>query len=654
MAEASLIRTQSLDPSKLELGLIKLVERYPHLQRDSKNYFFEVKESSAVMLNAAADLKNWCQVLCDQLDAVNGPVVSVGLLKSQSQDTDQLFVAIHNKFADRIAWRVFASELYACYYGHQLSTVQNNYAQWIYSLRAYAKESIIQQNHLDFWLRTVNKIRECKYFSQFHQAGDSTSCQKCIAIADRDVLQKLENICAKNSAAITLKEICLSAMLHAVLKVFGQMKIPCMVYETGRQHLYKAVDPIRLMGDCQIAVPKLFDISFDPLHAENPCEIILKHVIEQQDSQPSSGLSYAALRSFHPDKTVRQQLSLDRMPIGFCYQGQQDQLDPCTDWRIDTRYSCLNGIFSNDQHKLSVVFSINDGQLQLYMQCQYAFIGEVRVQELVTQIQGFLSDVTNEGIVSFRANQLPIKHALRTCIKRYEPLLVINREKLDSAPIVFVPPGGGGAENYLGIIQEMQLKDDRIILLNNYLRNSGDLINLPSNFEALASICVEQLVGQGLSKGLRLAGYSFGGVLAYEMALQLENQGVHVKDLFLIDPVFVGDFVNDHEIHEYKKLRRDVEFIAHYCVRNKRPPNANLHFFKSTKSVYFGAKPDINEQKIISALQTPLNGLTLPKDMDFKLNYIDADHYQLLSKPFIQKIMLSIFDSQYEELFECS
>lgn len=659
--EASLLKTRSLEPRKLELAVANLMERYHYLhltqasssneKKEAKTYSFEVKEADQIAAQVINDdtTTAWCDNLCAQLDPVHGPIVSVGLMKGQTQDTDWLFIAIHGKFADRVAWRVFVSELYACYYGYALPKVQNDYAQWLYTLRAYAKEPIVQQNHLDFWCRTVDKIRQSNWPSQFSQGASSASYQTSIIKIDRDVLQKLKSLYTENASGTGLKEICLSAMLYALSKVLEQQQIPCMIFEAGRQHLYKTVDPARLMGNCQVSFPVIFGMDHASLSTVHPYHDILNHVIEQKNSQPPYGLSYTALHLFHPDATVREQLSLDILPISFHYLGQYDQLDPYTDWRIDARYPGWNNTFSNGQHKLSVSFLIDDDQLYLHILHQESFISKAMVRALSTQMRTYLYGLAEEDRAVIRTSQ----SVFRSCVKRYEPFLVLNKEQLGSTPIIFVPPGGGGAESYLNVLQEMQIKHERIILLNNYLNDSGDLVGLPTTFEALAAICIQHLRGQGISKGVRLAGYSFGGALAFEMANQLELYGVSVKDLYLIDPIFVGDFVNDEELIEYKKLRRDIEFISHYRVNKKRLPNANIHFFKSTKAVYFGDNPDINEQKIIRALDEPLNGLTLPMERAKRTYHIETDHYQLLSAPFVQQIMSPIFDRQQEDVRAC-
>jgi N-(5-amino-5-carboxypentanoyl)-L-cysteinyl-D-valine synthase len=113
----------------------------------------------------------------------------------------------------------------------------------------------------------------------------------------------------------------------------------------------------------------------------------------------------------------------------------------------------------------------------------------------------------------------------------FEPYLVANEQQPETA-LFLLPPGNGGAESYLGNLVK-HLRETRMVLFNNMHRHKP-----MSSYEALARYYighVRQLQARG---PYNLLGWSFGGVLALEMALQLARAGDAVSNLILIDPFF--------------------------------------------------------------------------------------------------------------------
>ena len=621
-SEASLLKTNELDPKKVESALHVLMKRHfdfnveSHPLKIKERYCFDVIESTSL---SDDEIENYCNTVSAHLHSDSDFIISVGLIKQTVCDNDLLFFAVHRKYADRIAWRVLVSELYALYYDQALPAKYNHYREWQYSLSAYARDPRVLENHLDYWRRTVDKMH--LYSTPFLLKKESALHRMHLMSIEKSKLRIND---------LDSEVQCLHALLSAIASVFQQKQIPMMLSDTGRAHLYTSVDPARLVGHCSMVYPAVWDVTED-----------VNQTIKQKNAAPSSGISYHALHLFHKDDAVKNALSLDSVPFYFQYLGEYDQLDPSVNWRVDTRIPGSMSAFSHYHYGLAASFFVVDQMLHVQIDYQDNFIDQHAVKWLCEKIQVQLGSTA----VSMRQNSHHMMH--RRSIKHYDPFLILNAEKVQTIPIIFVPPGGGGAESYLTALQsEKTEKNNRIILLNNYLKDSGDLTHLPSSFESLAAVYIDQLLHLSIAQGVRLAGYSFGAVLAFEMANQLESHGITVKDLYLIDPVFVGDFIHLDERVQYQSLRRDIEFIAHYRVNEKPCPDAAIHFFKSTHSVCFGENPDINEQKIMQALSHPLNGLILPNARTYTLHTLDADHYQLLSAPFVDSIMASIFDEQ--------
>lgn len=120
------------------------------------------------------------------------------------------------------------------------------------------------------------------------------------------------------------------------------------------------------------------------------------------------------------------------------------------------------------------------------------------------------------------------------------PAYITFNDNQDETVFIF-PPGEGHAESYIpNIIRNVE--DKRIVAFNNlrlFMRdNLGEDRDL--TFEKLAAFCIEKIKDFLLTDNYVFVGWSFGGILAFEIARQmLEFESFKSKfDLILIDPFF--------------------------------------------------------------------------------------------------------------------
>jgi amino acid adenylation domain-containing protein len=124
----------------------------------------------------------------------------------------------------------------------------------------------------------------------------------------------------------------------------------------------------------------------------------------------------------------------------------------------------------------------------------------------------------------------------------------------DEAPLFFVHGGNIGPEAYAPLAAKLPA-DRAFYCFENY-----NIYNPDARIDGIVSLAgkyiefLKTLVPQG---PYTLGGWSFGGVVAFEMALQLEMRGETVKKLYLLDPGLVcGD--------EEKQMRKKLLDINNY------------------------------------------------------------------------------------------
>lgn len=92
------------------------------------------------------------------------------------------------------------------------------------------------------------------------------------------------------------------------------------------------------------------------------------------------------------------------------------------------------------------------------------------------------------------------------------------------------PPAGGSPFNY----QELSSSLGKQLIAFNKLKKSGDT----QNIKTIAKEYVKQIQNNKFNNQFYLMGWSLGGTVAYEVACQLERQGITPLGVFLIDPGF--------------------------------------------------------------------------------------------------------------------
>ncbi|HRC88192.1 MAG TPA: thioesterase domain-containing protein, partial [Thermoanaerobaculia bacterium] len=113
-----------------------------------------------------------------------------------------------------------------------------------------------------------------------------------------------------------------------------------------------------------------------------------------------------------------------------------------------------------------------------------------------------------------------------------EPLCVALRAEGSGRPIFWLPPAGGQAFRYYPLAQSLEPP------AWGFQAPGLDGGRPPlGSIEELAELFLAELRAREPHGPYRLAGWSFGGAVAYEMASRLEQQGEAVELLVLIDTV---------------------------------------------------------------------------------------------------------------------
>ncbi|CAM1366015.1 amino acid adenylation domain-containing protein [Tenacibaculum xiamenense] len=123
-------------------------------------------------------------------------------------------------------------------------------------------------------------------------------------------------------------------------------------------------------------------------------------------------------------------------------------------------------------------------------------------------------------------------------------LMVALQDKGSQKPIFLAPPGGGLYNCYVDLARA--LGEDQPVYAFQCPGINGKL-PVSESIEEMASSFIVELQKADPYGPYRIGGYSFGGVVAYEMALQLKAKGFEVEELLMFDSTLLDTHTNKVE-----------------------------------------------------------------------------------------------------------
>jgi amino acid adenylation domain-containing protein len=155
-------------------------------------------------------------------------------------------------------------------------------------------------------------------------------------------------------------------------------------------------------------------------------------------------------------------------------------------------------------------------------------------------------------------------------INKYQAVVEYQKGNKNKKRIIFVHPGGGGAEAYNQFAKLLN-KDIPFYVIDNY--NLKNINNKIGTIKDIAKVYVNHIKNAGLinDNNFILGGWSFGGIIAFEMTSQLEKMNKKPEQLLLFDSSLnVGMEVDDEKFYSNIKFKNfSREFISMIIENSK-------------------------------------------------------------------------------------
>ncbi|CAF3669565.1 unnamed protein product [Rotaria socialis] len=540
--QAFLIETPILDQDRLKDSLIKLMDyhdafklrfkragdaKYFQYYDDSVNVpdilrfnHLDVSslgqsENSEILLHGI--LTKWQS----QFDVQNGPLFAVGYLNGFSQDKVQVWFAMHHLIVDTVSWRIICDDLRRLYDdSSNLGKKGSSYGEWSRCVQSYGTRKSMTEGV--YWR---NLVRNVCYFNDNLSKNSGTSANRLATNATSITLNKIQTCSllrdCPHAYGSNINGLLLTALGYALKELTGDRINYVTLEGHGREDIGDDnMDISRTVGWFTTMYPVLLEIDDDLMRS---IMNIKAHLIQV----PNKGIGYGTIIGYKDQDLPR---------VSFNYLGQFEAASStrASNSGKDRRWYLTDGIVGDERAETAFgddVVAVNG----LCMKGQIRFnITSRLTSDRTTQLANSFKSKLEDIIRNCFSAKSPIEIDYSNDFE--QPFVLLNA---DSDNILFIlPPGDGGAESYFNNIVP-HLSSYKLVIFNNYYYNLKEKnMEKGVSFEALARLYIKYIKLIQLNGPYNFLGWSFGGVLSFEIARQLNNAGDPVANILMIDSYF--------------------------------------------------------------------------------------------------------------------
>ncbi|CAF4667770.1 unnamed protein product [Rotaria socialis] len=540
--QAFLIETPILDQDRLKDSLIKLMDYHDAFKLRFKRFgdkkYLQYYEDSTNIpcvlpfnhldVRTLGQNENTDKLLHDiltkwqsQFDIENGPLFCVGYLNGFVEDKARVWFAMHHLIVDTVSWRIICEDLRRLYGGQShLGKKGSSYRQWSQLVQSYAICKSATEGV--YWRNLVSNI--CCFNDNLSQhnavsASRLTTNATSITLSMVQTCSLLRDCPQAYGANIN---VLLLTALGYILKELTGNRINYVTLEGhGREDIDdENVDISRTVGWFTTMYPVLLEIDDDLMRSIMNIRAHLMQV-------PNKGIGYGTIIGYKDQDLPR---------VSFNYLGRFEAAPStkASNSGQSRRWYLTDGIVGDELAEMACV----DDVIAVNGLCMK---GQIRFN-LTSRLN---SDRTVQLANSFKSK---LEDIIRDCFA-IKPLIEIDYSNDFEHPFVLLnanannilfvlPPGVGGAESYFNNIVP-HLSAYKLVLFNNYFdKLKVKHMEKGLSYETLARLYIKYIKLIQSNGPYNLLGWSFGGVLSFEISRQLNNGGDEIANLFMIDSCF--------------------------------------------------------------------------------------------------------------------
>jgi pimeloyl-ACP methyl ester carboxylesterase len=449
-----------------------------------------------------------------------GPLFACGYLYGFKDGSSRVWFAFHHLIGDSNSFKIISNDLTRFYKNLPFWVKGLWYKEWCRFLKAYGIKKTGTDEEF-YWRALLPDIR--RFNKDLSRSDDKFLNEKIdyeLELSKRDSLSLLED--APNAFNSNLNSIFLTSIGYALKEITNNPINYVTLHCATRKEVFvdhtnaRSLDILLTVGLLKIFYPV-------KIHTESLDADILSNLKENTSyikDIPNNGLGYGSILGY---------LKLPR--VSFYFTGVKKKKNNGSDdeWHLIETGEFYDDYYDND---IAIRCICRNGKLYLKFRSRWS---QVKTLEFIQTIKYRLEEMAQKTRTSPIHDFTLVDYGIRS----YAPAYAIFNEKENNGKILFfLPPIGGNAESYYNNLVP-KLSSYKLILFNNYYDNMrAKFLDSSSSISHLADYYVT-LVKQLQPTGpYSFIGHSFGGLVSFEMARQLSNNGARVENVFFIDTLF--------------------------------------------------------------------------------------------------------------------
>ncbi|MEO6194012.1 MAG: amino acid adenylation domain-containing protein [Thermoanaerobaculia bacterium] len=465
---------------------------------------------------AAADLQAG-------FDLSSGPLMRLCLFQDSDRRPARLLWIAHHLVVDGVSWRVLVEDLERAYRQISLPPKTTSFQEWARRLAGYASSEALA-HELDHWRETA-QIPVPRLPVDFPSGGDLVADEDTVSFElsteeTADLLQTLPSVYHNR-----IDDALLSALVRALAGWTGSPRLRVDLEGHGREPLFDDLDVSRTVGWFTSLYPVVLEAG-----DAGPGDALVS-AREQLRAVPGRGIGYGLLG-----------LEASAAEILFNYLGQVGQAGVASEESSLFAVSAASpgparSPRAHRTHPLEIVGVVAEGRLRITLTYGSRTHRRETAERLAAAYAGTLRQLIQHGRESGEVSTAPRLEEGGGI--PWSPLVPIQPLG-ERMPLFCVHALGGEILSYYQLARQLGAGQPIYGLRARPLEGQTEAPRV--TIEETAAEYLDAVRSFQPAGPYLLAGYSFGGVVAFEMARQLAAAGEEVALLAILDqPVSPGD-----------------------------------------------------------------------------------------------------------------
>lgn len=476
--------------------------------RDDKLFVREIGDEDYFTIETCdtLDYAKETERINNEIDIENGEMIKLAIFEEESHDN--LYIAIHHLIVDGVSWRIIIEDLNLAYAhlsnGEEVSLPEktSSYQDYAAAIEKYREFEDVQ-NQKEYWEDIASSLKEMN-----HTKIDS-HIRKMENFEFEFLNKRTMNLfnCSKYYNA-SINALFLSAISKSWNDVFGEDELSVRIERHGREKFNRNIILDRTVGWFTTAHPLILKCK-----GENKKEII-SNIQKTLSSVPQKGFAYPVIMG----------IETEELPLlTFNYLGEMSKVRTgemfVTMHRPDLAY------YTSPENNYGSDVNINCYSINHKLHFNLEYNSEKFSKEEMIKFGDYLMKTFEEFFPSSED-------------KNFEDDIHIFSNHQDKKNLFLIHSANYGSEFFYYIAE--QLKEDySFSVLEPYNINHKE--NPLTSIEKMASKYIEIIKTIQPKGPYYIGGLCFGGAVAHEMALQLNEAGEEVEKLIIFDAHYLKD-----------------------------------------------------------------------------------------------------------------